>query len=79
MEIGAYQARTQFSALLERVEKGESIAITRHGRVVAMLGPPPGGPDRTSDDAVSGILALRQGRRLGDDLTVRDLVDAGRI
>lgn len=78
MEIGAYEARTRFAALLQRVERGERISITRHGRVVAVLTPPPGRPDRTVDEAVAGILALRRGRRLGDDLTVRDLVDAGR-
>lgn len=78
MKIGAYEAKTHFSTLLDRVERGEQIAITRHGRVVAVLAPAPGGTERTADEAVAGILALRKGRRLGDDLTVRDLIDAGR-
>lgn len=78
MQVGAYEAKTKLSALLDRVEAGEQIAITRYGRVVAVLGPPAGAADRTADDAVSGILALRRGRRLGDDLTIRDLIDAGR-
>jgi prevent-host-death family protein len=78
MQVGAYEAKTKLSALLDRVEAGEQISITRYGRVVAVLGPPAGAPDRTADDAVAGILELRRGRRLGDDLTVRDLIDAGR-
>lgn len=78
MQVGAYEAKTHLSALLKRVEQGERISITKHGRVVAVLAPPPGGPDRTVDEAVKGVLELRKGRRLGDDLTVRDLIDAGR-
>jgi prevent-host-death family protein len=78
MKIGAYEAKTHFSALLDRVERGERISITRHGRVVAVLASPPGAPDRTADEAVAEIKTLRAGRLLGNDLTVRDLIDAGR-
>ena len=35
--IGAYEAKTKFSELLERVEKGEHFTLTRHGQVVAEL------------------------------------------
>ncbi len=77
-EIGAYEAKTHFAALLNRVEKGEHIAITRHGRVVAVLVPPPDAPGRTVAETVTDILAFRKGRRLGPRLSVRDLIDAGR-
>jgi prevent-host-death family protein len=30
-EIGAYDAKSRLSELLERVEKGERFVITRHG------------------------------------------------
>jgi prevent-host-death family protein len=40
--LGAYEARTHFSDVLDRVEhNGESFAITRHGRRVARLVPEP--------------------------------------
>lgn len=40
-EIGLYQAKTQFSALVALIEEsGEIIALTRHGKVVAELHPP---------------------------------------
>ncbi|CAN5341706.1 type II toxin-antitoxin system prevent-host-death family antitoxin [soil metagenome] len=35
--MGAFQAKTHFSALLEQVEKGEQVLITKHGRPVAKL------------------------------------------
>ena len=37
--VGAYVAKTSFSALLERVEAGEEITITRHGSPVARMVP----------------------------------------
>jgi prevent-host-death family protein len=37
--IGAYEAKTHFSALIEKVEAGEEITITRHGTPVARLVP----------------------------------------
>ena len=37
--IGAFEAGTHLAALLERVSKGEKIAITRHGVPAAMLVP----------------------------------------
>lgn len=40
-EVGVYDARTSFSKLLDRAERGEEIVITRHGRPVALLGPAP--------------------------------------
>jgi prevent-host-death family protein len=38
-EFGAFEAKTHFSSLLEQVEKGEQIIITRHGRPIARLVP----------------------------------------
>jgi prevent-host-death family protein len=35
MEIGALEARNKLGMLLDRVEQGEEIVITRHGKPVA--------------------------------------------
>lgn len=37
--IGAFEAKTHLSSLLERVSGGESIVITRHGSPIAKLVP----------------------------------------
>ena len=37
--VGAYEAKTHLPRLLERVLRGESLTITRHGRPVARLVP----------------------------------------
>jgi prevent-host-death family protein len=40
-KIGAFEAKTKFSELLRKVERGERFTITLRGRVVAELAPPP--------------------------------------
>jgi prevent-host-death family protein len=37
--IAAFEAKTHFSSLLERVAHGEEITITRHGKAIARLLP----------------------------------------
>lgn len=38
--VGAFDARTRFFELLERIEAGEEVTIVRHGVAVARLVPP---------------------------------------
>lgn len=60
-EIGAFEAKNKLAALLDRVEKGEEIVITRHGRAVARLVPNRGGIDRSqARDAAARIQARAQ-------------------
>jgi len=40
--VGVGALRQRASELLRLVEQGETIEVTNHGRVVAVLGPPPG-------------------------------------
>jgi prevent-host-death family protein len=37
--VAAFEAKTHFSSLLERVSRGEEINITRHGKPIARLVP----------------------------------------
>jgi prevent-host-death family protein len=37
IEVGVYEAKTRFSELLEKVEGGETVVVTRHGKPVARL------------------------------------------
>ena len=80
--VGAYEAKTHLAALLDQVERGERITITRHGRPVAVLMPPSGLSGRTAEEAVAGLMELRRGRRLregeAERPTVRELIDDGR-
>ena len=56
-EVGAFEAKNKLSALLERVERGEEIVITRHGKEVAHLVPPQRAFNR--DQARAAIKRIR--------------------
>jgi prevent-host-death family protein len=66
MEIGAFEAKNKLSALLDRVELGEVIVITRHGKPIAKLVPERGGSDASQALAASQrIRARAQQLKLG--------------
>jgi prevent-host-death family protein len=73
--VGSFEAKTNFAALLERVERGEQIIITRRGKPVARLVP----IARTGkvSDAMAKLRELRKGTTLGG-LSWKELRDAGR-
>jgi prevent-host-death family protein len=75
--VGAFDAKTNFSALLERVERGEQIVITRRGKPVARLMPIATARKVKVSDAMAKLRKLRKGAALGG-LPWKELRDAGR-
>jgi prevent-host-death family protein len=75
--VGTFEAKTHLSTLLERVERGEEITITRHGRAVARLVPVGAVSRHRLEDTVARLKAFRKGRRLGD-LSAKALIEEGR-
>jgi prevent-host-death family protein len=71
-EIGAYEAKTHLARLLDEVEAGASITITRNGRAVARLT-----PVADAKAAADRILALRSEIPKGK-LSMRTLIEEGR-
>ena len=58
--IGAFDAKTRLSELLERAAKGESFEITKHGRPVGKLVPPDTARDpRLIAEAVQRLKGFR--------------------
>jgi prevent-host-death family protein len=74
--VGAFEAKTHFSSLLEKVEKGEQIVITKHGRVVAKLVPATAANNLRIKKAISALKDLSRGHTLKDDW--KKLRDTGR-
>ena len=76
--VGAYEAKSHFSALLERVAGGEEILITRHGTPVARLVPvQPTVSEASRREAIGMMRALASRNRL-DGLRIDDLIAQGR-
>jgi prevent-host-death family protein len=74
--VGAYEAKTKLGELLDLVERGREITITRHAKDVARLVPASGTAiDRT---VYTRIRALRSRISLEKEESVRDLINEGR-
>jgi prevent-host-death family protein len=74
-EIQASEAKTHLPQLLDDIERGETIAITRHGRLVAHLTPAASHDDARIGRALAAITALRKKTRSmtsADILAARD-------
>ena len=58
---GIFEAKQNFSALVDAVEAGEEVRITRHGKEVARLVPVPALPKPVSDRQIARELrAMRE-------------------
>ena len=77
-EVGAYEAKNRFGQLLDQVEHGEEILITRRGKAVArLISAEPGFDQEKARRAVDGILEMSKGLSLGG-LKIKDLISEGR-
>jgi len=74
--VGIYEAKKKLSRLLNRVESGEVIAITRHGKKLALL-TPVNQQRPSAGQAIDGLRQLPKASRLGG-LRFNDLRDEGR-
>jgi prevent-host-death family protein len=71
--IQASEAKTHFLRILDDVERGESIVITRHGKPIARISPETGIDRERVEQATEGMRALRQ--RIGK-LSIEEILSA---
>ncbi len=76
--VGAFEAKTHLSDLLDKVAKGETITITRHGVPAALLVPVEKGRHKlTHTEILEGMRDLRK-RIKKDTMSVRQMIEEGR-
>ena len=75
--VAAYEAKIHLPRLLDKVARGESVMITKHGVPVAMLVPVPSAQQRSVREAIEAIEEIRKDNSL-DGLTIRQMVEEGR-
>jgi prevent-host-death family protein len=79
LEIGAFEAKNRLAALLDAVERGEEVTITRRGKPVAKLVRHELAIDRTKARAAAErIKAMRKGVTLGG-VAIKELIQEGRL
>ena len=76
--VGAFEAKTHLSELLDRVARGERITITRHGIPAAILVPIEAEERKlTHEEIVEGFRELRKRVKPGK-MTVKEMIAEGR-
>jgi len=78
-QIGAFEAKTHFSQIIEKVEQGEDFIITRRGKPVAKIIPFKHEPDITRLEAFKRLTEMRKFYR-GEQgsFNVREAIEEGR-
>lgn len=77
--IGSFEAKTHLPQLLVRVAQGEEFTITKHGKPIARLVPATViKPKPDVRQVIAELKAFSQGNTLGDNLTIREMIEEGR-
>jgi prevent-host-death family protein len=72
-EIQASDAKVHLPQLLDEVERGETIIITRHGRRIARIMPE---PNRRQEEIDKALASIRELRRRTGKISVGELLSA---
>jgi prevent-host-death family protein len=72
-EVQASEAKAHLSQLLDDVERGETLIITRHGRPIARLAPETHNRQAEVEKAIAEIVARR---RSAPSISVEELLSA---
>jgi prevent-host-death family protein len=75
--IGSYQLKTHLAEILDAVEHGQTVVVTRHGKPIARISPNAETRREQARQAVEALLAFQR-IRLPKGVTIRNLVQQGR-
>jgi len=78
-QIGAFEAKTHFSQIIEKVEHGGDFIITKRGKPVAKIIPFQKEPEMTRKEAFEKMKELRKNYR-GEpgSFNIREAIEDGR-
>jgi len=72
------EAKKRFSEILERAARGERVGLTKEGKIVAIIGPP---PEETAElqSIFKKIERIRRRAKKVPGVTVKSLIEEGRM
>ncbi|MCL2270984.1 MAG: type II toxin-antitoxin system prevent-host-death family antitoxin [Treponema sp.] len=78
-QIGAFEAKTHFSQILEKTEQGDDFIITKRGKAVAKIIPFEKKPEMTRKEAIAQLIEMRKLYR-GEpgSFNIREAIEEGR-
>lgn len=71
--VAASEAKTQFLKILDSVEQGETVTITRHGRTIAHIVPDAA---KLQEDRAKAIEEMRELRRKIGRMSIEEILSA---
>lgn len=83
LTVGIHEAKVHFSEYVHRVERGETVIITRHGKPALRMVPEPAAEPSQEDvvarrqAAIDRWIEIRKTMTLGD-VNIKDLINEGR-
>jgi len=78
-QIGAFEAKTNFSRILLQTEQGEDFVITKRGKPVAKIIPFRQEPEMTRQEAFEKLTEMRKlYRGKPGDFNIRQAIEEGR-
>jgi len=75
--VGLFEAKQKLSELVNSAGQGQQIGITRRGKLEAILGPAQ--PSRSVKEIFENIDRIRKRVKKVKGMTVRSLIDEGRV
>ena len=77
--IGAFEAKTNFSRIIEKAEQGEDFIVTRRGKPVAKIIPFRQEPEMTRKEAFETLAEMRNVYRgKPGSFNIREAIEDGR-
>jgi len=76
-KIGAYELKTHLSEVLDAVEHGQSVVVTRHGRQIARISPESSKQQEHVKQAVASLVNFPR-TKLPKGVSIRSLIEGGR-
>lgn len=71
--VQASEAKAKFSELLDQVERGETVVITRHGKVIARI--EPAASDEAKAAAREAMQRIMKARKTAPAVTVEEILE----
>jgi prevent-host-death family protein len=75
--VGLFEAKNRLSELVARASRGHKIGITRHGKLSALI--VPAKPQKSLEEIFRDIERIRKRAKLPKGVTVKDLIEEGRV
>ena len=75
-KVGLFEAKQKLSELVDRAGRGESIGITKRGKLAAVIGPVLTQVD--IDKVFEGMEKIRVQARPLEGVTIKELIEEGR-